>query len=69
MRFTDKSMMAVVVFAVLLFHSLLSAEVVYDNTPDVYSVMMTTEVGDTVTLAGNARNINKFSVGIFCRRD
>jgi hypothetical protein len=40
------------------------AEVVYDNTSTVVSSVATTEVGDTVNLAGTARFINSVTVGI-----
>jgi len=65
MKFNKVHLLNLFILAAFVLESLASADVVYDNTSDVYSVMWTTEIGDTVTLAGTKRFINSFAIGMY----
>lgn len=64
MKFNKIQLLNLFLLAAFVFQALASAEVVYDNTSAVTSAMWTTEVGDTVTLAGTKRFINSFTLGM-----
>jgi len=65
MKFNKVHLLNLFILIAFVLESLASADVVYDNTSDVYSVMWTTEIGDTVTLAGTKRFINSFAIGMY----